>query len=245
MCRLFVSKGINDQKCQSIVTHTLIQDTSGLDPDLDGNHGFHRFTPALGATYQWSPAINFYGGYNESTRAPTLVELTRTSPAAPCLLPNDFVSDPALKQVLAKSWEFGLRGKLGGQDDVDSMQVNSGQYLRDDESNQVDQIGGYAVFNLHASYRFGKHFRVFAQVDNLFDRSYDNFGTLGNATNVSPGFSNPRFLSPGMPHGEWISLTYHWCVGGQRRQRRPHRHLLQILGHPTKPSGGTRRRSKS
>lgn len=43
---------------------------------------------------------------------------------------------------------------------------------------------------------------------NLFNRNRDNFGTLGNATDVFPGFSNPRFLSPGMPRGEWISLTY-------------------------------------
>lgn len=43
---------------------------------------------------------------------------------------------------------------------------------------------------------------------NLFNRNRDNFGTLGNATDVFPGFSNPRFLGPGMPRGEWISLTY-------------------------------------
>lgn len=309
-------------------THTVIQDLSGFNPDLNGDHSFHRFNPALGTTFQWSPAINFYGGYSESTRAPTPVELTCASPTAPCLLPNDFVSDPSLKQVVAKSWEAGLRGKLGGSDsslrwdvgvyrttnvqdilfqttggaqsnegffanvgdtrrqgvqavlsgklfngrmdwyanytyldatfqtsfdevsannpaaDPDTglvhvrrgdripslaknafkagidfavtpnfslggdMVANSGQYLRGDESNDVGQVAGYAVFNLHASYRINQHLSFSAHIDNVFDRDYANFGTLGDATDVFPAFTNGRFLSPSAPRGQWITVTY-------------------------------------
>jgi outer membrane receptor protein involved in Fe transport len=91
-------------------TQTTIEDSGGNNPDLDGQHTFHRFNPAVGATYQWSAAVNFYTGYGESTRAPTPVELTCADENAPCKLPNQFVSDPPLKQVVAKSWELGLRG---------------------------------------------------------------------------------------------------------------------------------------
>ena len=52
-------------------THSVIADLSGLSPDLNGEHRFNRFNPAAGITYQWSPAVNFYGGHSESTRAPT------------------------------------------------------------------------------------------------------------------------------------------------------------------------------
>jgi len=45
-------------------THSVIQDLSGENPDLNGDHSFHRVNPALGLTYQWSPAVNFYGGYS-------------------------------------------------------------------------------------------------------------------------------------------------------------------------------------
>ena len=96
-------------------THTVIADQTGLNPDLDGDHRFHRFNPSLGFTYQWNPALNFYASYSESTRAPTPVELTCASPDAPCKLPNDFVADPALRQVVAQSVEAGLRGDI---DDV-------------------------------------------------------------------------------------------------------------------------------
>ncbi|HVT32659.1 MAG TPA: TonB-dependent receptor [Rhodanobacteraceae bacterium] len=94
-------------------TRTKIRDETGENPDLDGNHSFSRFNPAAGITYQFSKALNFYGGYSESTRAPTPVELTCADEDAPCKLPNQFLADPPLKQVVAKSWEGGFRGRLG------------------------------------------------------------------------------------------------------------------------------------
>jgi outer membrane receptor protein involved in Fe transport len=94
-------------------TRTKIADQTGENPDLDGSHSFSRFNPAAGITYQFSKELNFYGGYSESTRAPTPVELTCADEDAPCKLPNQFLADPPLKQVVAKSWEGGLRGQLG------------------------------------------------------------------------------------------------------------------------------------
>ena len=93
-------------------THTVIADTGGNNPDLDGDHSFHRLNPAAGLTYQFGRELNFYAGYSESTRAPTPVELTCASPDAPCKLPNEFVADPDLEQVVAHSIEAGLRGNL-------------------------------------------------------------------------------------------------------------------------------------
>jgi iron complex outermembrane recepter protein len=93
-------------------THTKIEDTTGDNPDLNGDHSFHRVNPALGLTYQFGREFNFYGGFSESTRAPTPVELTCSSPDAPCKLPNEFVADPDLKQVVARSWEAGFRGVI-------------------------------------------------------------------------------------------------------------------------------------
>jgi len=95
-------------------THSVIEDVAGTNPDLNGEHRFGRLNPALGMTWQWTPAVNLYGGYSESTRAPTAVELACSSPDAPCKLPNEFVADPPLKQVVAKNWESGLRGSFDG-----------------------------------------------------------------------------------------------------------------------------------
>jgi outer membrane receptor protein involved in Fe transport len=79
---------------------------------LNGKHHFSRFNPAAGLTYAFMPEVKFYGGYSEGARAPTAMELSCADPAAPCKLPNAFVSDPPLKQVVSNSWETGLRGTL-------------------------------------------------------------------------------------------------------------------------------------
>jgi outer membrane receptor protein involved in Fe transport len=94
-------------------TRTTIADLTSDSPDLNGRHSFSRFNPAAGLTYQFNPGFNFYGGYSESTRAPTPVELTCADEDAPCKLPNQFLADPPLKQVVAKTWEGGFRGTFG------------------------------------------------------------------------------------------------------------------------------------
>jgi outer membrane receptor protein involved in Fe transport len=79
---------------------------------LDGSHTFDRLNPSAGLTYQIRDNLNVYGSYSESARAPTPMELSCADPSAPCKLPNSFVSDPPLQQVVAKTWEGGFRGNL-------------------------------------------------------------------------------------------------------------------------------------
>lgn len=74
---------------------------------------FSRFNPALGLN--WNPVAGFtvYATYNEGMRSPTAIELACADPAAPCSLPNDFIADPALKPVISKTFEAGMRGRIG------------------------------------------------------------------------------------------------------------------------------------
>jgi outer membrane receptor for ferrienterochelin and colicin len=61
-----------------------------------------------------APEFNVYGGYNEGNRAPSIIEMGCSDPAHPCLLPNSMAGDPpTLKQVVAKTFEAGVRGKFG------------------------------------------------------------------------------------------------------------------------------------
>jgi iron complex outermembrane receptor protein len=75
-----------------------IRDQSGTNPDLDGDHRFRRFNPAVGMTFNPKPGFTTYLSYNEGMRAPTAAELTCADPAAPCKLPNAFLADPPLKR---------------------------------------------------------------------------------------------------------------------------------------------------
>jgi outer membrane receptor protein involved in Fe transport len=82
---------------------------------LTGDHTFSRINPAVGFTVTPSKLLTVYANYNQASRAPTVVELGCSNPAQPCGLPNDFASDPDLKQVVARTVEAGIRGNLANQ----------------------------------------------------------------------------------------------------------------------------------
>ena len=88
-----------------------IRDKTGLEPALNGDNTFTRFNPAVGLNFNQSPALTTYVSYSEGMRAPTPVELTCADPAAPCRLPNNFLADPPLQKVVAKTSEVGARGR--------------------------------------------------------------------------------------------------------------------------------------
>ncbi|HZZ93729.1 MAG TPA: TonB-dependent receptor [Usitatibacter sp.] len=90
-----------------------IDDRSGSDPQLTGDHRFSRLNPAAGLTFSPSDRLTAYAAYSEGMRAPTAMELTCADPAAPCKLPNAFLSDPPLQAIIARTAEAGLRGRWG------------------------------------------------------------------------------------------------------------------------------------
>ena len=81
-----------------------------IGTDLNGSHSYNRLNPAVGLTYKILPNLTVYAGYAETNRAPTPAELSCADPLAPCSLTNFFVGDPNLKQVVAHTFEAGLRG---------------------------------------------------------------------------------------------------------------------------------------
>lgn len=92
-------------------TRIELSDRSGASPQLNGKHDFSRLNPAVGVTWRATSAITLYGSYGESARAPSAVELACAGEDAPCNLPNAFLADPPLEQVVAKSAEIGLRSE--------------------------------------------------------------------------------------------------------------------------------------
>jgi iron complex outermembrane recepter protein len=95
-------------------TQIQLADRSGQSPELDGKHDFDRFNPAAGVTFRMSPAVTLFASVSQSARAPTPVELACASEDAPCNLPNAFLADPPLDEVVANSAELGARGALPG-----------------------------------------------------------------------------------------------------------------------------------
>jgi outer membrane receptor protein involved in Fe transport len=80
-----------------------------------GNHVFVHINPSIGFTITPTQYTTYYADYNIATRAPTVIELGCSDPSVPCGLPDDFASDPNLKQVVTRTLEIGLRGNLPDQ----------------------------------------------------------------------------------------------------------------------------------
>ena len=112
-------------------TDVRLQDRTGVRPELNGEHRFLRVNPAAGLTWQATAETALYASYSESSRAPTPIELACNEGVFEvaqrfaiergedpddidfeCRLPNAFIADPPLEQVVAKNIELGARGTL-------------------------------------------------------------------------------------------------------------------------------------
>ena len=110
-------------------TDVVLRDRSGARPELNGDHNFSRINPSLGITWRASDSHTLYTSYSESSRAPTPIELACNEGVfdlavafaieagedpgdvdLECRLPNAFLADPPLDDVIAKSFELGSRG---------------------------------------------------------------------------------------------------------------------------------------
>lgn len=120
---LIVSGRYND-------TDISLRDQSGRRPELNGDHNFTRFNPAIGFTYDAGENTNVFASYSESNRVPTPIELACNEGVFTlaqefalaegedpdevdfeCRLPNAFLADPPLDQVVTRSVELGLRSQ--------------------------------------------------------------------------------------------------------------------------------------
>jgi len=308
-----------------------VNDPTLVPGNLNGNHRYSRFNPAIGLNFNPYKSLNLYGGYNEGMRAPSPIELACADPAHPCALPNAFGGDPDLQKVVSRTWEGGVRGTLGeslnwnaglfrteNSNDIafiasnasgsgyfqnvgktlrqgvelglngkvekfsfaanysfidatfqtpfsessqsnssnvlGNIQVNKGnfipgvpkhtlkvrlgyqitpdwavgsnivtassQYARGDENNQDanGKIPGYTVVNFDTHYSVNSNWKLFAKVNNVFDRNYATFGLLGvneftgpgntYTTNTANWNNNDQFRTPAAPRAAWVGITY-------------------------------------
>ena len=70
---------------------------------------YTKLNPALGIAQQLGPALTVFGGFAQSNRVPTVIELGCADPEEPCRLPAGLQSDPYLAQVVARTIEAGVR----------------------------------------------------------------------------------------------------------------------------------------
>jgi iron complex outermembrane receptor protein len=207
-----------------------------LGTSLNGNHRFSRFNPAAGATYKIIPELTAYAGYSEANRAPTAAELSCADPAHPCSLGNLLIADPPLRQVVARTYEAGLRGSLRPGNGGDKLAWNFGLYRidnQDDIINVPSPITGRGFFqNAGNTRRQGieagiayKHDRWSVSADySLVDATFQSALTLNSPNNpfadangqisVRPGNHLPSIPEHRLKFGTDYAVTESWTIGG-------------------------------
>jgi outer membrane receptor protein involved in Fe transport len=201
---------------------------------LNGNQTFDRFNPIIGGTYKITPELAAYAGYSEANRAPTPLELGCADPAHPCIVAAFLVSDPALKQVVSRTVEAGLRGtkdlnvgalgwKLGvfradNTDDIlaiPSPVLQGFGFFQNVGSTRRQGVEAEAslkssIVNLYANYTF-----IDARfLDALQLGSNSPFADANGNIQVSPGNQLPRVPRHLFKAGVDFSVTDAVKVGG-------------------------------
>ena len=122
---------------------------------------------------------------------------------------------PANTAKLRAQWDGGERWALGA-----SVVYASSQYAHGDENNQDihGPVPGYVVASLDAQLKLTPELQLFANISNVFNRAYQNFGLLGANAFTGPGRTfgpalgiapvNEQFRGLGSPRGFWIGLNY-------------------------------------
>ena len=208
-------------------------DALGTSPELNGSHTFQRLNPVAGLTFKVLPWMTAYGSYAEANRAPTPLELGCANPNRPCLLEGFLVADPPLQQVVARTWEGGLRGEIvrnGGR-----FEWKAGFFRADSENdiiNVASTIQGRGVFqNVEATRRQGfeagaqfrsRQWLIYAGYS-FIDATYQFTGTIPSPNNPSadedgnvhivPGKRIPMIPQHQFKFGADYALTSAWKVG--------------------------------
>jgi len=120
---------------------------------------------------------------------------------------------PMQSAKLRIDWDVAPGASLGA-----SFVAASSQYAVGDDNNadRGGRVPGYFVVHLDAQYAVTPRVTVFAQVDNVFDRRYANFGLLGANVFTGPDRSfgpaagvapiAEQFRALGAPRGIWIGV---------------------------------------
>ena len=120
-----------------------------LGGDLNGVTRMQRFNPMAGLTWRLAPALRAYAGASQASRSPTPLELGCANPLRPCIVDTFLVSDPPLKQVVATTFETGLRGSFALRDNAPPLQWKAGLFrtdTRDEILNIPSAIQGFGYF---------------------------------------------------------------------------------------------------
>ncbi|GFD95156.1 membrane protein [Alteromonas sp. KUL156] len=181
-----------------IVMEDLIDDGEG---SLDGNHRFTQFNPAVGVDITIDEQSQLNLAISQSSRTPSPAELSCADEDDPCRLPNGFVADPPLDQVVTQTIEANYTTRI---DNIDLMLNVFHSRSKDDIIfQQAGSVASRGYFiNVDETRRQGVEFSVGSTWGKLTYRlNYNYLNATYESTFTSFSPFNPqgpdRLVTPG------------------------------------------------
>src|SRR2546428_105356 len=127
-----------------------------IDATQSGLHIFRRLSPRAGLTWSGGRGHEVFASVSRGFRAPAVVELACADPRAACPLPFALGPDPALKPVVATTYELGWRVRApGGGGRVEASADVYRTDVRDDIFFIASTVTGGYFQNIGATRRSG------------------------------------------------------------------------------------------
>jgi outer membrane receptor protein involved in Fe transport len=170
----------------------------------------------LGASYTYLKAR-----YKSNVTLPSLEDdMAVTSGTRIAGLPEHFFKFAAMYRVTPQI-------RVGGDVQVYGSQVVAGNETKNspavqaggdaEDASGVNKLAGYGIFNLNANYEYIKGLNFFVRVNNVFDKKYASYATLGynmfpGGQLVQPGSEaeGSVFYAPGAPRAVFGGVRYEW-----------------------------------
>ncbi len=153
---------------------------------------YNSLNPSLGISYKLAPAISLFGNIGQSNRVPTVIELGCADPLEPCRLPTGLQADPYLKQVVARTIDFGARWRLSDSEFTASVYRSEN---KDDILFRAVSVSGLGYFsNFSRTRRQGIDLSARTEIGpvslhasyNYLDATYQDDGELfGGERNIT------------------------------------------------------------
>ena len=178
--------------------------------ELTARHRESRWE--LGASYTYLKAR-----YKSNLELPSLEDEIDVTPGTRIAgLPEHFFKFAAMYRVTPQV-------RIGGDVQMYGSQVVAGNETKNspavqaggdaEEAGGVNKLAGYGILNLNANYEYVKGLNFFVRVNNVFDKKYASYATLGY--NMFPGGSiatseaeGAVFYAPGAPRAVFAGVRY-------------------------------------
>ncbi len=207
-----------------------------LGSNLTGNNRYTHFNPAIGGTYKLLPTITVYAGVSQNTRTPTVSEIECSNPLQPCLLPSNLAGDPpTLRQVVAHTAEFGLRGNFLGYSGAGNRGSWNLSVFRTDLHDDIhgiatsvsqgffQNIGDTRRQGIEAGLKYQADgwsaYANYSYVDATFQSAltvsspFNPFRDAGDDIQVQPGDRLPGIPRHRLKAGADLKIQPNWAVG--------------------------------